>query len=150
MAEPDIEAFAKQPWMATASDGGLAIPEDGPTVHARYYGTFPRKIRRYALDRGVISLEHAIRSMTSLPAQILGLQDRGVLREGAMADIAVLDLDRLTDKATFLDPHQHSEGVEYVLVNGQVVVDRGQPTGKLAGAALRKEPLARGTRGTIP
>ena len=149
MSEADIEAFAKPSWMATASDGGLALPPDGPTVHARYYGTFPRKIRRYALDRGVISLEHAIRSMTSLPAQILGLRDRGTLREGAAADIAILDLDRLTDKATFTNPHQYAEGVDYVLVNGQLVVDGGQPTWKLPGTVLRK-PVRPGSGKAIP
>jgi len=137
-AESDVEAFARQPWTATASDGGIALPEDGPDVHPRYYGTFPRKIRVYALDRRVISVEHAIRSMTSLPAQILGLHDRGVIRDGAAADLAVIDLDSLRDNATFTAPHQHSSGVDYVLVNGAFVVDQGKTTAALPGQVLRR------------
>lgn len=145
MSEYDVEAYAKQPWVATVTDGGIALPGDGP-VHARYYGTFPRKIRRYALDRGVISLEHAVRSMTSLPAQILGLEDRGQIRQGYRADIAVLDLERLRDTATFFEPHQYAEGVDYVLVNGQFVVDEGEITWALPGevitpAGARADPL---------
>jgi hypothetical protein len=74
MDEVDMEAFAAKPWVATASDAGIALPADGPSTHARYYGTFSRKIRHYALDRGVLSLEDAIRSMTTLPAQIMGIR----------------------------------------------------------------------------
>jgi N-acyl-D-amino-acid deacylase len=136
--ERDLEAFASQPWVATASDAGIALPADGPGTHARYYGTFPRKIREYALDRGVISVEHAIRSMTSLPAQILGLRDRGMLREGFAADIAILDLERLRDRATFVAPHQYAEGVEHVWVNGTPVVERGALTWRLPGRVLTK------------
>lgn len=135
MSEHDVEAYAQQPWVATVTDGGIALPEDGP-VHARYYGTFPRKIYRYALERGVISLEHAIRSMTSLPAQILGLEDRGQIREGQRADIAVLDLERLRDTATFFEPHQYAEGVDYVLVNGELVIDDGEITWALPGEVI--------------
>lgn len=137
-SEEDIERIAAQPWVATASDGGIALPEDGPAIHARYYGTFPRKIRRYALDRGVISVEAAIRSATSLPAQILGLRNRGLLREGFWADVAVLDLERVRDRATFTDPHQYAEGIEYVLVNGELVVDRERPTWALPGVVITR------------
>ena len=136
MSEVDMEAFAAQPWVATASDAGIALPEEGPGTHARFYGTFPRKIRHYAIDRGVLSVEDAIRSMTSLPAQILGLRDRGLVREGMMADIAVLDLAELRDKATFFEPHQYPEGVHHVLVNGQFVVDEGKPTWALPGRII--------------
>jgi N-acyl-D-amino-acid deacylase len=139
MDERDLEAFAAQPWVATSSDAGIAMPADGPDVHARFYGTFPRKIRHYALDRGTVSVEAAIRSMTSLPAQILGLRDRGQLREGLVADVAMLDLNRLRDAATFFDPHRYAEGVEYVWVNGVTVVERGAPTGKLPGRVLKRE-----------
>lgn len=136
-AEEDLEAFAAQPWVATASDGGIALPEDGPTVHARYYGTFPRKIRRYALDRGVISVEFAIRAQTSLPAQIVGLRNRGLLREGYAADVVVMDLERVRDMADFTHPHQFAQGIEYVLENGEFVVDgEAKPTGKLAGVVI--------------
>jgi N-acyl-D-amino-acid deacylase len=133
MSEVDIEAFAARPWVATASDAGIALPEDGPATHARFYGTFPRKIRRYALERGVLSVEDAVRSMTSLPAQILGVRDRGMVREGFAADLAVLDLAALRDEATFTDPHRYPTGVVHVLVNGDFVVDGGRLTGRLPG-----------------
>jgi N-acyl-D-amino-acid deacylase len=124
MSEGDMEAFAAQPWVATTTDGGIALPGDG-SVHPRYYGTFPRKIRHYALDEGVLSVEAAIRSMTSLPAEILGLPDRGRIAEGYWADVVVFDMDRIADKATFFEPHQHAEGIEHVLVNGAFVVEDG-------------------------
>ena len=139
-SEEDIEAFASQPWVATASDGGIALPEDGPTTHARYYGTFPRKIRRYALERGVISVEFAVRAATSLPAQIIGLRNRGLLREGFGADLVVMNLERIRDMATFEDPHQFSQGIEYVLLNGDFVVDgEGNRTGSLSGVVISPE-----------
>lgn len=136
MDERDMDAYASRPWVATASDAGIALPDDGPGTHARFYGTFPRKIRRYAIERGALSVENAIRSMTSLPAQIMGLRDRGLLREGMAADVVVLDLDRLQDKATFFQPHQYPEGIELVLVNGVAVVENGQPTWRLAGRVI--------------
>ena len=135
-SEEDIENFSAQPWVATASDGGIALPEDGPAIHARYYGTFPRKIREYALDRGVLSVENAVRSMTTLPAQILGLRNRGQVREGFVADVVVLDLEEIRDMATFTDPHQYATGIDYVLVNGSFVVDEGSPTGMLPGIVI--------------
>jgi N-acyl-D-amino-acid deacylase len=136
MSELDMEAYARQPWVATSTDGGIALPTDGPSTHARFYGSFPRKIRHYALDRGVITVEHAIRSMTSLPAQIMGLTDRGLIREGMAADLVLFDLERLRDKATFFEPHQHSEGIDYVWVNGELVVERTVLTGALPGKVL--------------
>ena len=123
MAEVDMELIAKQPWVATSTDAGIALPADGPSTHARFYGSFTRKIRHYALDRGAITLEHAIRSSTSLPAQIMRLTDRGLIREGMAADLVVFDLATIRDKATFFEPHQHSEGIDYVFVNGVAVVD---------------------------
>ncbi|MGD8318878.1 MAG: D-aminoacylase [Gemmatimonadota bacterium] len=125
MSEIDVDAYAAQPWVATVTDGGIAVPEDGP-VHPRYYGTFPRKIRHYALEDHALSLEAAIRSSTSLPAQIMGLRDRGQVREGFWADLVVFDLDRIADKATFFDPHRHAEGIVHVLVNGDFVVEDGE------------------------
>jgi N-acyl-D-amino-acid deacylase len=136
MSEVDMEAYIRQPWVATSTDGGIALPTEGPSTHARYYGSFPRKIRHYVLDRGVITLEHAIRSMTSLPATILGLKDRGLIREGNAADIVVFDLNTIRDKSTFFQPHQYSEGIDHVLVNGEAVVDAGKLTWKLPGKVL--------------
>ena len=135
LSEIDVEEFSAHPWLVTASDAGIALPGDGP-VHARFYGTFPRKIKRYAMELGVLSVESAVRSMTSLPAQLLGLRDRGMIREGNVADIAVLDLDELQDHATFFEPHQYASGVDYVLVGGTFVVDDGEPTWALPGAVL--------------
>ncbi len=134
--ENDVEALMSQPWTATSTDAGIALPEDGPDVHARFYGSYPRKLRHYALDRGAISIESAVRSSTSLPAQILGIQDRGLIRAGLVADLVVLDLDHIRDRATFAEPHQYAEGVDYVLVNGKFVVDGGKLTGTLAGTVL--------------
>jgi N-acyl-D-amino-acid deacylase len=136
MAEFDMEHIAKQPWVATSTDGGIALPSDGPQTHARFYGSFTRKIRHYALDRGVISLEHAIRSSTSLPARIMRLTDRGLIREGFAADLVVFDLNTIRDKATFFEPHQHSEGVEHVFINGVRVVDAGTLTHATPGKVL--------------
>ncbi len=135
LSEHDIKAYAARPWTATASDAGIALPGDGP-VHARFYGTFPRKIRRYAMDLGVITVADAIRSMTSLPALILGLRDRGMVRQGWAADLVVLDLENLRDTATFEEPHQYPTGVEYVIVNGQLLVDNGELHPILAGKVL--------------
>jgi N-acyl-D-amino-acid deacylase len=134
--ENDVEALMAQPWVATSTDAGIALPEDGPETHARFYGSYPRKLRRYVLERGTTSIEHAIRSSTSLPAQIMGMQDRGLLRAGLAADLAVLDLEKVRDRATFVEPHQYAEGVDYVLVNGQFVVDGGKLTGALPGKLL--------------
>ena len=135
MSEVDVETYAAQPWVMTASDGGLALPEDG-FVHARFYGTFPRKIKKYAVERGVLSVEDAIRSMTSLPAIVFGLKDRGVVREGNIADLVIMDLEQIRDSATFFEPHQFPEGIEYVLVSGDFVVDGGEPTGSLPGKII--------------
>jgi len=135
MSEIDIEAFSAQPWTATSSDASIALPGDGP-VHARFYGTFPRKIRHYALERKIITLEDAVRASTSLPAQILGLRDRGMIREGFCADIVVFDPLTIKDTATFFEPHQYAEGISYVLVNGVSVVDDGKLTWERPGKVL--------------
>ena len=107
-------------------------------MHARFYGTYPRKIRRYALERGVIGVEDAIRSSTSLPAAILGLEDRGMVREGLVADLVVLDLDTVRDRATFFEPHQYAEGIDYVMVGGELLIDDGEFTWALAGKVITR------------
>jgi len=137
LSEYDVEQFMKQPWVATATDGGIGIAgEDTYPVHPRFYGNHPRKIRVYALERGIISVENAIRSSTSLPAQILGLRNRGMLREGFIADVVVMDLENLRDHADFFNPHQYSTGIEYVLINGEFVVKQGDFTWALPGAVI--------------
>lgn len=140
MSEIDIEAFYAQPWTATSTDGRIALPTDGP-VHARYYGTFPRKIRHYAMERQVISVENAVRSSTSLPAQILGLRDRGLIQEGHFADIVVFDPVNIRDTATFFEPHQYAEGIDFVLVNGVFVVENGELTWRNPGVVITKPNL---------
>ena len=136
MHEMDMENFARQPWVATSTDAGISLPDGPASTNARFYGSFPRKIRHYALDRGAISVEHAVRSSTSLPALIMGLKDRGLIREGMAADLVVFDLATIRDKATFFEPHQHSEGVDYVLINGTPVVDGGKLTHATSGKVL--------------
>jgi N-acyl-D-aspartate/D-glutamate deacylase len=138
LSEYDIEPYAKQEWTATATDGWISLPEDGLT-HARVYGTFPRKIRRYAIERELMTIEQAVRSSTSLPAAIMGFADRGALVEGHAADIVVFDPESIADNATFFDPHRYPSGMEYVLVNGRFVVDGGEPTWALPGRVLTHE-----------
>ncbi|MCH7717583.1 MAG: amidohydrolase family protein, partial [Gemmatimonadetes bacterium] len=135
LSEYDLASFFAQPWVASASDAGIAMPGDGFT-HPRFYGNFPRKIRRFAIEQGVLSVESAIRSMTSLPAQILGLRDRGLIREGQWADIVVMDLETIRDKATALEPHQYPEGIEHVLVNGEFVIENATQTWALPGVVI--------------
>lgn len=137
MSETDVEALANTPWTATSSDARIALPSDGP-VHPRFYGAFPRKIRHYAIDRKLFSIEEAVRVSTSLPAEILRLKDRGVIRENAIADLVVFDPMRIRDKADAFNPHQFSEGIEYVLVNGKQTVSREQWLGNLAGKVLKR------------
>jgi N-acyl-D-aspartate/D-glutamate deacylase len=137
MHTDDVAVLMAQPWTMTASDGGLPRLGAGKP-HPRSYGTFPRKIRRYVLEQGVVDLATAIRSMTSLPATAFRIRDRGVLRAGAYADIVVFDLERITDRATFLEPHQYSEGIVHVLVNGRAAVRSGELTGTRAGEVLSR------------
>lgn len=137
MDEGDVRALMVQPWTMTSSDGALV--EWGVGVpHPRSYGAFPRKIRRYVVEEGVVTLPHAIRSMTGLPAQVFRMPDRGRLRVGAAADVVVFDLARVRDRATFTEPHQLSEGMVWVFVNGEAAIADGAFTGVLAGRVLRK------------
>jgi N-acyl-D-amino-acid deacylase len=137
MNEEDVRVYMKRPWVATASDGGVQSP--GNTVpHPRSYGTFPRKIGRYAIEDGIISIEQAIRSSTGLPADILSLKDRGYLRAGYFADLVIFDPKSFRDTATFDKPHQYSSGVKWVFVNGQAMIADGKHQPEiLAGKVLR-------------
>jgi N-acyl-D-amino-acid deacylase len=136
MHPDDIHRYMRQPWTATASDGGLPRMGEG-APHPRAYGAFPRKIRTYVLEDGVVDLPTAIRSMTALPAAITRLHDRGIIRPGAYADLVVFDLERLRDHATFENPHQLSEGMVHVLVNGELVIHDERFTGTLPGLMVR-------------
>jgi len=137
MHERDIETLMVQPWTMTSSDGDL-VPMDVGVPHPRSYGAFTRKISVYVKERGTVTLEQAVRSMTSLPAWVYGMEDRGVLRPGAAADVVVFDLEALREVAEFTDPHHYSEGMVHVLVNGQAAVRDAAFTGAMAGKVLRK------------
>lgn len=137
MDDDDIELLMRQPWTMTASDGGLVEMGSG-VPHPRAYGTFPRKLRTYVLERNVVGLEQAIRSMTSLPAVVMNVRDRGMLREGAYADIVVFDLARVRDTATYQDPHQLAEGMVHVIVNGRFAIDDGAFSKTLHGRVLSR------------
>lgn len=137
MNEEDVRMAMQLPWVATASDGGAKIPSaDRP--HPRSFGTFPRKIGRYAKELKMLSLTAAVRSSSGLPADILGLNDRGYVRAGLVADITVFDPETFLDTATFEEPYHAPTGLKYVLVAGTPAVYEGQATGALTGRALRK------------
>ncbi len=137
MDEADVRYVMTLPWVATASDGGVKV-DDGTRPHPRSFGTFPRKIGRYALQEKVIPLEQALRSATGLAADILGLTDRGYLRVGHYADIVVFDPQTFLDHATFESPFEPSTGVRYLVVNGQLAIDDTQLATTNAGRPLRK------------
>lgn len=136
MHEDDLNAIAATHWTATTTDGSITLPEDGNNIHARFYGTFPRKIFKYGITNNTISVAHAIRSSTSLPAQIMDIQNRGLIREGYYADIVVFNLDEIQDQSTFFEPHQHSSGIEYVFVNGVSALSQTKLQGTLSGKVL--------------
>lgn len=137
MTDEDVHRFMRQPWTMTSSDGGLVDMGEG-VPHPRNYGTFPRKIRKYVLEDKVVELRDAVRSMTTLPAQVFDLRDRGQIRKGAKADIAIFNSRELKDNATFQEPHQLSEGIAYVLVNGNIALDGGNLSSERSGRVLNK------------
>ncbi len=128
MKESDIEAFMREPWVMTCSDGS--------TGHPRKYGTFPRKFHEYVFTRHVVSLEAAVRSSTSLPAATLGLKDRGLLKPGYFADVLVFDPKTYVDRATYVEPEVLATGVRYLTVNGRLAVDNGALQPVMAGRTL--------------
>ncbi len=137
MDEEDLRDLMAQPWTMTASDGALPEWQDG-VPHPRAYGAFTRKLETYVADEEVVSLEHAIRSMTSLPARVYRMTDRGEIRPGLAADLAIFDLSELTTRSTFTDPHHLAEGMRHVLVNGEFAIRNGQFIDARAGQVLRK------------
>jgi N-acyl-D-amino-acid deacylase len=140
MNEQDLQAAMKTWWVAVNTDYGGVAP-DGPFAdirpHPRSYGSFTRILGRYVREQQLMPLEYAVRKMTSLATQRVGLTDRGLIRPGMYADITVFDPARVLDRATFEQPHQTSVGIEYVLVNGQVVLRKGQLTDARPGRGLR-------------
>jgi N-acyl-D-aspartate/D-glutamate deacylase len=139
--EPDMRLALSQPWCSIGSDGS-AYAIEGPlrrgNPHPRNFGTFPRVLGVYVREAGHLRLEDAIRKMTSLNAAKLFLTDRGLVRPGHYADLTLFDPARILDRATYEQPFAYNEGIEYVIVNGQLVLDRARHTGAKPGQALRR------------
>jgi len=139
MGDKDVERIMRYPNTAVGSDGG--VREFGAGVpHPRSYGTNARVLAEYVREKQVLTLEDAIRRMTSLPARTFGFRDRGLLREGYWADLVLFDPAKVQDKATYQQPHQYSEGFDLVLVNGRAVVESGKITGAHPGKVIRHRP----------
>ncbi len=140
MSEANTDRMLAHPLGMVCSDGGAYAPY-GPlsnsSPHPRGYGSFPRVLGRYVRDRQVLTLQDAVRKMSALPAQKLGLADRGVIRTGAVADLVVFNPDTVTDRATFDNPHQYPEGIEHVVVSGIHTIREGEQTGMTGGRAVR-------------
>jgi N-acyl-D-aspartate/D-glutamate deacylase len=140
--ESDMKLAMSQPWCSIGSDGS-AYAADGPlrrgNPHPRNFGTFPRVLGVYVREQQLIPLEDAIRKMTSLNAAKIGIRDRGLLTSGYFADLTLFDPERVVDRATYTDPFQYNEGIEYVIVNGVVVLEKGRHTGARPGRAIRRE-----------
>jgi hypothetical protein len=145
MSEDNIAKQLRKPWVSLGSDGASLAPEGvflASNPHPRAYGNFARLLGKYVRDDKVITLEDAVRRLSGLPAENLGLDRRGLLKEGYFADVAIFDPATIADRATFEKPHQYAVGMKHVLVNGQVVLKDGEHTGAMPGRAL-KGPGAR-------
>ena len=138
MSDDDVDAIMRQPWTMTSTDGAL-VPFGQGSEHPRAYGTFPRKIRSYVLDRPVLSMAQAIHAATGLPAEVFGIEDRGVLRRGAFADVLVFDPATIRDTATYDKPHAYAQGVAYLFINGRAAVFRGKVTPERFGRLLLRK-----------
>jgi N-acyl-D-aspartate/D-glutamate deacylase len=143
--EEDVRALLDEPWNMIASDGSWADGSDGQKGHPRSTGTFPRLLGHYVREEGVLSLEEAVRKITSFPADFLGLADRGRLQEGAVADVVVFDPDRIAARSTWQYPQRFAKGVRHVLVNGVWAISDGQLTGKTPGQYV---PRTKGATGS--
>jgi len=139
IGEDDIRRVMRNPSVAVASDGWTLSPDAGGTPHPRSYGTFARVLGHYSRDERVIPIEEAVRKMTSLPAQRLGMTDRGFVRPGARADLVAFDPATVIDRATYKQPHQFCAGVHHVFVDGTEVIREGIDTGAIAGTVLRRQ-----------
>ena len=141
-SENDMRYALQQPFVSIGSDG-TAVATEGPLSsghpHPRFYGTFPRVLGQYVREDHVLTLEEAIRKMTSANAAKIGILDRGILRPGMMADVTIFDAAHIIDMATYEKPHQYATGVEYVIVNGRVVLDHGRHTGVRPGVILKRQ-----------
>ncbi|HBE40437.1 MAG TPA: aminoacylase [Bacteroidales bacterium] len=131
MTDEDVERIMKHPFTMIASDGGERVP------HPRSLGTYPRVLGQYVREKQILTLREAIRKMTSMPAKRMGLNDRGLIKEGYAADITIFDRDRIIDKSTYEQPRESPEGIEYVIVNGSISLVEGEPTQIGSGTVLR-------------
>lgn len=140
MSEEDVKTIIANETVSVGSDGwGLcAETNKDKSVHPRSYGTFPRVLGKYVRKEKLLPLETAVYKMTHLTAKRLGLEDRGLLRKGFVADITIFDPDTIIDRSEYTNPHKHPDGIEYVIVNGQIAVENGKLTGKAAGKVLLK------------
>jgi N-acyl-D-amino-acid deacylase len=142
MSEPDVETIMAVPWIAVCTDAEGRRPGhpllDAGRPHPRTYGTTARLLGRYVRKRGVLPLETAVARLTSVPAARLGLRDRGVAREGAMADLVVFDPATVEDRATITEPAMYPTGIDHVVVNGRVAILDGAETGERPGRLLRR------------
>ncbi|NOX90770.1 MAG: D-aminoacylase [Calditrichaeota bacterium] len=135
MNEKDVAALMRKPYTMIASDGSIKTIGKG-MPHPRSYGTFPRVLSRYVREKSVLSLEDAVRKMTSLPAQTMRFNDRGMLRQGACADVVIFNPEKISDLATFDKPHQYPQGILWVIVNGKIVIDNGKRTDAFPGKII--------------
>ena len=141
MNEDNLRKVLKHPLVGIGSDG-YALADHGPLEegkpHPRSYGSFPRALGKYVREEKLVTLAEMIRKLTSVPAKKFKLGPRGVVADGRIADLVVFDQNKIIDKATFKDPHQYPEGIEYVLVNGQPVVEKGEQVDRLPGKIVKK------------
>jgi len=135
MTEKDIETFMKDPFVMTSSDGSGG--------HPRLYGTYPRKIRNYVLDKPVITMQRLVQASSAQVAEVYGITERGTLKQGYFADVIVFDPRTIREMATYVEPEKLSVGMQWVFVNGKAAVAEGQPTGSMAGRGLRKREMSR-------
>ncbi|MGQ9619110.1 MAG: N-acyl-D-amino-acid deacylase family protein [Candidatus Aminicenantia bacterium] len=137
MKDEDVKSLMKLPYVSIASDGAVQFPSKG-FPHPRSYGTFPRIISKYVREEKILSIEDAIRKMTSLPAEVFRIKERGMIKENFFADLLIFDLEEIKDNATFQNPHQYPSGINYVIVNGKIVIENGKHTGERPGVLIKR------------
>jgi len=141
MDEEDVKTVISSPMSTIISDSWVIAPSGGGKPHPRGYGSFPRVLGKYVREEKILTLEEAIKKMTSLPANKIGLKNRGIIKEGYWADIVIFNKNEIKDKATFENPHQYPEGIYYVIINGQMAVDNGKITGLKPGKILKRQSI---------
>jgi len=142
MSREDMKIVLKSPFSVIGSDSSARATYGilaAGKPHPRAYGTFPRVLGKYVREEKVLTLQEAIRKTTSFPAQKLGLKDRGLIKEGTWADITIFDPQKIIDGATFMAPHQHPEGIEYVIINGKIVIEKARHTKETPGKILKEK-----------